>query len=329
MAINIARRKFIAALGCAAAWPLAARAQQPALPVVGFLHSAAPDTYTHFVDAFRQGLKEAGYVEGQNVTVEYRWAEGQYDRLPALAADMVARRVSVIAAISDPATLAAKAATSTIPIGFLVATDPVQLGYVSSLNRPTGNVTGVTFFTGPLGAKRLQLLRELVPAASGVGMLVNPSTPSAEPDVADVQTAARTLRWDLHILNASTERDIDLAFATLAPQRIEALVIATDPFLFSLRDKLVALAARQGVPAIYVLREYAEAGGLISYGASLSDTYRLNGSYVGKMLRGAKPTDLPVVQPTKFDLVINLKTAKTLGLTVPQNLLVAADEIIE
>jgi ABC-type uncharacterized transport system substrate-binding protein len=305
------------------------RAQQPALPVVGFLHSAAPDTYTLFVDAFRQGLKEAGYVEGQNVTVEYRWAEGQYDRLPALAADTVARRVSVIAAISDPVTLAAKAATSTIPIVFLVATDPVQLGYVSSLNRPTGNVTGVTFFTGPLGAKRLQLLRELVPAASGLGMLVNPSNPNAEPDVADVQTAARTLRWDLHILNASTERDIDLAFATLAPQRIEALVIATDPFLFGLRDKLVALAARQAVPAIYVLREYAEAGGLISYGASLSDNYRLTGSYVGKLLRGAKPTDLPVMQPTKFDLVINLKTAKTLGLTVPQNLLVAADEVIE
>jgi putative tryptophan/tyrosine transport system substrate-binding protein len=320
------RRELITLLGgLTVAWPFSAHAQQPdKLPVVGFLHSAAPDTYARFVAAFRQGLKETGYVEGQNVTVEYRWAQGQYDRLPELAADMVARRVSAIAATGgDPAALAAKAATTTVPIVFMVGTDPVKLGLVSNLSRPAGNVTGVTFFTGPLGAKRLQLLRELTPAAPAVGMLVNPTNPNAEPDVADVQTAAHTLRWDLHILNAES------AFATLSRQRIHALLIGTDPFFFSLRDQLVALAAREAVPTIYNLREYAEAGGLLSYGASLADSYRQTGSYVGKILSGAKPTNLPVVQPAKFDTAINLRTAKSLGLDVPTSILLRADEVIE
>jgi putative tryptophan/tyrosine transport system substrate-binding protein len=330
MLVNIGRREFIAALGSAAAWPLTARAQQPAMPVVGFLHSAAPDKYAGFVAAFQRGLKEAGYIEGQSVTVEYRWAEGRYDRLPGLAADLIARRVSVIAATGgDPAALAAKAATTTVPIVFMVGTDPVQVGLVSNMSRPTSNVTGVTFFTGPLGAKRLQLLRELVPTASSVGMLVNPSNPNAQPDVAEVQAAARALRWDLHILNASTERDIDSVLATLARQQIEALLIGTDPFFFGLRDQLVALAARQAVPTIYNLREYAEAGGLISYGASLSDNYRQTGIYVGKILKGANPADLPVMQPTTFGLVVNLKTAKALGLDIPVTVLARTDEVIE
>jgi putative ABC transport system substrate-binding protein len=273
------RREFIVTLGGAvAAWPLVARAQQSALPVVGFLHSAAPDKYGRFVAAFQEGLREAGYVDGQNVAVEYGWAQGQYDRLPALAADMVAHRVSVIGATGgDPAAIAAKAVTTTVPIVFMVGTDPVQVGLVSNLSRPTGNVTGVTFFTGPLGAKRLQLLRELVPRASAVGMLVNPSNPNSKPDIAEVQTAGRALQWDVHILNASTEGEIGSTFASLARERIEALMIGTDPFFFSLRDQIVALAARHAVPTIYNLREYTDAGGLISYGASLADNYRQTG----------------------------------------------------
>ena len=330
MTIDIPRREFITVLGGAAAWPLAARAQQPAMPAVGFLHSAAPDKYARFVAAFQQGLMETGYIDGQNVAVEYGWAGGQYDRLPALAADMIAHRVSVIAATGgDPAAAAAKAATTTVPIVFMVGTDPVQVGLVSNLSRPTGNVTGVTFFTGPLGAKRLQMLRELVPGASAAGMLVNPSNPNSNPDIVEVQTAARALQWNVHILNASTEQEIGSTFATLSRERIEALIIGTDPFFFSLRDQIVALAARHAVPTIYNLREYTDAGGLISYGASLADNYRQTGIYVGKILKGARPGDLPVVQPTTFGLVINLKTAKALGLDPPVSLLARTDEVIE
>jgi putative tryptophan/tyrosine transport system substrate-binding protein len=324
------RREFIAGLGSAAASPLVARAQQPAMPVVGFLHSAAPDTYARFVAAFQQGLRENGYIDGKNVAVEYGWAEGQYNRLPALAAEMVAHRVSVIAATGgDPAALAAKAATTTVPIVFMVGTDPVQVGLVSNLSRRTSNLTGVTFFTGPLGAKRVQLLHELVPTASVLGMLVNPTNPNSNPDIVEVQTAARALHLDVHILNASTEREIVSTFATLARERIEALVIGTDPFFFSLRDQIVLLAARHAVPTIYNLREYTDAGGLISYGTSLSENYRQTGIYVGKILKGASPGDLPVVQPTTFGLVINLKTAKTLGLDPPISLLARTDEVIE
>jgi putative tryptophan/tyrosine transport system substrate-binding protein len=324
------RRAIITLLGGAAAWPLAARAQQAAMPIVGFLHSAAPKAYTGFVAAFQQGLRDAGYIDGQNVAIEYGWAEGQYDRLPALAADMVTHRVSVIAATGgDPAAIAAKAATTTVPIVFMVGTDPVQVGLVSSLSRPTGNVTGVTFFTGPLGAKRLQLLHELVPSASAVGMLVNPSNPNSKPDIAEVQTAARALKCDVHILNASTESEIGATFTTLARERVAALIVGTDPFFFSLRDQIVALAARYAVPTIYNLREYTDAGGLISYGASLADNYRQTGIYVGKILKGASPSDLPVVQPTIFGLVVNLKTAKALGLDPPISLLARTDEVIE
>jgi putative tryptophan/tyrosine transport system substrate-binding protein len=329
--LDMRRREFITLVGSAAATsPFAARAQQPAMPVVGFLHSAAPDTYARFVAAFQQGLRETGYIDGKNVAVEYGWAQGQYDRLPALAAEMIAHRVSVIAATGgDPAALAAKAATTTGPIVFMVGTDPVQVGLVSNLSRPTGNVTGVTFFTGPLGAKRVQLLHQLVPTASVLGMLVNPTNPNSNPDIVEVQTAARVLQLDIHILNASTEREIVSTFATLVRERIEALVIGTDPFFFSLRDQIVDLAARHAVPTIYNLREYTDAGGLISYGTSLSDNYRQTGIYVGRILKGASPGDLPVVQPTTFRLVINLKTAKTLGLDPPTSLLAFTDDLIE
>jgi putative ABC transport system substrate-binding protein len=331
MAIGIGRRQFISALGgTVAALPLTARAQQPAMPVVGFLNSRSSGEATYLVAAFRQGLRDTGYVEGQNIAVEFRWAEGQYDRLPTLAGELVQTRVAVIAATGGAASgLAAKAATTTIPIVFTAGDDPIAAGLVTSLNRPSGNLTGISVLANQLGGKRLELLHELVPAAGAVGYLVNASNPSSQIELRDVQAGALSLGLELHVLNASSARDVDTAFATLVEQRVGALLVAADPFFTSRRDQLVALAARDTLPTIYSYREYAAAGGLMSYAPSLVDGYRQTGVYAGRILKGEKPADLPVMQPTKFQLIINLKTAKTLGLAVPQTLLVAADEVIE
>ena len=323
------RRQFIALVGGAATWPLAARAQPPAMPVIGFLNSASPDGYAVPVRAFRQGLKDIGYVEGQNVAIEYRWAEGQYDRLPALAADLVRRQVTAIAATSTPAALTAKAATTTIPIVFTTASDPMRLGLVASLSRPGGNVTGATQLNVEVGPKRLELVRELLPAATIIALLVNPTNPVAETLARDLQAAARTIGLQLHILNASTERDIDDAFANLAKLRAGALVVGSDVFFNTRSEQLGALTVRHRVPTIYQYREFAAAGGLMSYGGSITDSYRRAGGYTGRILKGEKPADLPVQQSTKVELIINLKTAKTLGLTLPLSLLGRADEVIE
>ena len=323
------RREFMSLLGGAAAWPLVAHAQQPAMPVIGFLNSASPDGYAVPVRAFRQGLKDIGYVEGQNVAIEYRWAEGQYDRLPALAADLVRRQVTAIAATSTPAALTAKAATTTIPIVFTTASDPMRLGLVASLSRPGGNVTGATQLNVEVGPKRLELVRELLPAATIIALLVNPTNPVAETLARDLQAAARTIGLQLHILNASTERDIDDAFANLAKLRAGALVVGSDVFFNTRSEQLGALTVRHGVPTIYQYREFAAAGGLMSYGGSITDSYRRAGGYTGRILKGEKPADLPVQQSTKVELIINLKTAKTLGLTFPLSLLGRADEVIE
>jgi ABC-type uncharacterized transport system substrate-binding protein len=326
----IRRREFITLLsGAAVAWPLAARAQQPAMPVIGFLNSGSPDTLAQLVAAFRQGLREDGYVEGQNLAIEYRWAGGVYERLPALAADLIRRQVSVIIAGAPPAVLAAKAMTSTVPIVFTSGGDPVELGFVSSLNRPGGNLTGVSFLVNELGAKRLELLHELVPKAALIGFLANPTRPSSEVETKDTQQAAQRLGVQVHIVNASSEREIDAAFANFVQQRVNALLIGTDSYYLTRRDQLVALAARLAVPTMYNLREYVVAGGLMSYGPSITDVYRQAGVYTAKILKGAKPAELPVVQPTKFELVINLKTAKVLGVTIPLIMQMTADEVIE
>jgi len=328
----IRRREFITLLGgAAAAWPLAAWAQQPAIPVVGVLDGGSADKNEEYLAPFWQGLSEAGYVAGQNVAVEYRWADGRYDRLPGLAADLVRRQVNVIAVPSGtPATLAAKAATSVIPIVFGVGDDPVRLGLVASLARPGGNATGINFFIGELVAKRLGLLRELVPRATRVAVLVNPADATrTETVVKDTQAAARDIGLQVRVFNASTIQEIDTAFATLAHERVNALFVGPDAFFNRRRVHLAVMAAGYAVPAAYGVRDYTEAGGLMSYGTSLVDSRRQVGVYVGRILSGAKPADLPVLQPTKFELVINLSAAKALGLEIPATLLARADEVIE
>jgi putative ABC transport system substrate-binding protein len=328
--LDVRRREFIAFLGgAAAAWPLAARAQQP-MPAVGFLGSSSAAEWLPFVNAFQRGLKEVGYGEGENVTIEYRWADGQYDRLHALAADLVHRRVAVILAAGSPApALAAKAATATIPIVFALGVDPVQFGLVASLNRPGGNITGVNFLVGHLAEKALGLIHELVPNVAVGGMFVNPNNPNADSVTRDARETARSLGLQLHILNAGTALEIDAAFAGLVEQRIGMLLSAGDPFFMGRRDQVVALAARHAVPAIYFAREFVTAGGLMSYGTSISDAYRRAGVYAGKILKGASPADLPVEQSTRFEFVINLRTARALGVRVPDKLLALADEVIE
>jgi len=325
------RREFIALVGGAAAWPLVAHAQQSAMPVIGFLGTISPDRWASRLHAFRQGLSETSYVEGRNVGIEYRWAEGQFDRLPALAADLVRRQVSVIAAPeSTPAAFAAKAATTTIPIVFSVGVDPVAVGLVASLNRPGGNLTGVTNLNAEILPKRLELMHELVPTATTIALLVNPSNPLvAETESRDAQTAARTLGLQLHVLHASTDRDFDTVFASLAQMRAVALVINTDVFFNSRSEQLAALALRHTVPAIFQYREFVASGGLMSYGTSTTDVFRQVGIYTSRLLRSESPADLPVQQVTKIELIINLKTARTLGLTVPLSLLGRADEVIE
>ena len=325
------RREFITLVSSASiAWPLSARAQQAALPLVGFLNSGSPDGYALQVNAFRQGLKEAGYVEGQNVTIEYRWANDQNDRLAALADDLVRRRVSVIAATSTPANLVAKAATSTIPIVFTAGGDPVQLGLVASLNQPGGNVTGVTQLAVELAPKRLEVLHELVPTASVIALLVNPNDPTQTETVSrETESAARRLGLQIHIVQASAERDLEGVFAIFPEMRASALVIGGGAFFNNHTEELAALAIRHSVPAIAQYRQFVTAGGLASYGGSITESYRLAGVYTGRVLKGEKPAELPVQQATKVDLIINLKTAKALDITVPLSLLGRADEVIE
>ena len=330
MIAKLKRREFITLLGAAAAWPLVARAQQPAMPVIGFLSSRSPGESADLVAAFRRGLAEGGYVEGQNVSLEFRWGEGRYERLTAYAVELVRRAVTVIVtAGGDPAAQAAKAATATIPIVFVSGSDPVKVGLVSSLNRPGGNITGVHMLILSLGAKRLGQLHELMPAANPVGILVNPNFADALTQLRDVEDAAQSLGLKLVVQKAGTEFEFETAFADLARQKAGAILVIADPFFTSQRVEIAALAARYAMPAVFELREYAAAGGLMSYGPDLADGYRQGGVYAGKILKGQKPAELPVEQPAKLGLVINLKTAKALGLQIPDKLLALADEVIE
>jgi ABC-type uncharacterized transport system substrate-binding protein len=329
MQLDQKRRAFITLLGsAAAAWPLAARAQQPVMPVIGFLDPTSSDTFENRLRAFRQGLKDTGYVEGENVAITYRFAENQIDRLPELAADLVRRQVAVIATLANGA-LASKAATTTIPIVFLLAEDPVKVGLVTSLARPGGNLTGINFFSAELVAKRLGLLREVVPTATRVAVLVNPTGPNSETTSRDAQSAARATGLEIQVLNASTSREINLAFAGFVGERPDALFVDIDPFFTSRRFQLVNLASRHAIPTTYPGRQFTEVGGLMSYGSDLRDAWRQVGVYAGRILKGAKPADLPVAQSTKFELVINAETARMLGVIVPPSLLALADEVIE
>ena len=324
------RRDFITLLGgAAAAWPIAARAQQQKQPVVGYLNSARERQYTHLTAVFREGLAEGGYIEGQNVAVEYRWAEGDYTRLPALAADLVKRGVAVIVTHGPPAAVAAKAATNMVPIVFTSGDDPVRSGLVSSISRPGGNVTGVTLVVSLVLTKRLGMMHELVPGVRAMATLLNPNSDLAGPDRAEVIAAAKTLGIDMHVLEAATETDLDKAFAVMAERQVGALVVGADPFYNTRRDKLVALSAQHKIPTIYPFREFAAAGGLMSYGTTLAFAYHASGLYAARILKGEKPADLPVMQPTTFEFVVNLKTAKTLGIEVPPMLVARADEVIE
>ena len=324
------RRDFIAVVGGAAAWPLAVWAQQPAMPVIGFLSSNRADASPQFTAAFLEGLSAAGFVDGKNVVIEYHWADAHLERVPALALDLIRRRVDVLfASGGDVPILVAKGGTTTIPIVFTTASDPVAMGFVASLNRPGGNVTGVTSIAGELGPKRVELVRELLPKAVVVGLVLNPNIPNAELDAADMETAARGLGLKTHVLHAISDQEIEAAFAKFAELKIDALLVTPDPSFQSRRDQFVRLAARYAMPTIYYSREYVAAGGLVSYGANFTGTFRQAGNYVGRVLRGVKPADLPVWQPTKFELAINLKTAKALDLTVPHSLLTRADEVIE
>jgi len=323
------RREFITLLGGAAAWPRAARAQQAGMPVVGYLDASSPGASAPRVAIFRRGLAEAGYVEGRNVAIEYRWAEGRYDRLPEMAAELVRREVAVIVASTIPAAVAAKAATATIPIVFYVAGDPVKLGLVASLSRPGGNATGVNNFAAELGAKHLGLLRELLPTARRIGLLVNPTNPNVEGATKDVTAAALATGVEIDVVRASDSREIEVAFATLVRNRADALVVGPDAFFTSRRLQIATLATRHALPAVSNSREFAEAGGLMDYGTSLTEVYRQLGVYAGRVLKGDKPAELPVVQSTKFEFVINLPTARALGLEIPPTLLARADEVIE
>ena len=326
--LGVRRREFIKLLGgAAAAWPLAARAQQTALLVVGMLSGGSAATASFF--GFREDLRDAGYIEGQNVVIEARYADGQYDRLPVLAAELVHRPAAVIVASSLPSVFAAKAATSTIPIVFLSSGDPVQLGIVASLNRPGGNITGVNFFAVEVASKRLELLIEVVPTVTVIGLLTNPNNPRTDVEIGQLQAAARIAGKQILVVKASAERDFDVAFETLVQERASAVLIPAEPLFFGWRERLVALAARHALPAMYDVREYTAAGGLLSYGLSLTDAYRLIAGQVARILKGAKPADLPILQPTKLELVVNLRTAKTLGLTIPESFLLRADEVIE
>ena len=329
--LGMKRREFMTLLGgAAAAWPLAARAQQPAMPGIGFLSGRSVADSVAEVRAFHRGLAETGHIEGKNVAIEFRWADGRYDRLPALASELVAQRVAVIAAVGGGASgLAAKSATSTIPIVFASGGDAVKIGLVTSLNRPDGNVTGVNIIFGALGAKRLELLHGLIPAAGAFAMLVNPDYPSAPIEVQDVEAAGSKLGLRMHFFNARTERDIEPAFTSFAEQKVNGLLVADDPFLQGQRLRIVGMAERQALPTIYFARDFVDFGGLMSYGPNLLDAYRLVGVYSGRILKGEKPANLPVLQPTRFELVLNLKTAKALGIDVPPTLLALADEVIE
>ena len=325
------RRKFMALMGGAAVlWPLGTRAQQPAMPVIGWLSARSPAEAASVLQAFRQGLGQVGYFEGKNVTIEYRWAEGRYERLPALAAELVSRQVAVIAATGgEPSPLAAKAATTTIPIVCTLGGDPVETGLVASLNRPGGNLTGTTVMTLEMASKRVDLLHQVAPTATAVAMLINPKFTPASAEAREVQNAARSLGIDINLLNASTESEIDAAFTTIVEQRNGALIIGTDPFLLGQRDQVVRLAARHMIPTMYFLREFVEAGGLMSYGPNIANGYRQAGVYTGLILNGANPAVLPIVRPTQFQLYLNLKTAKAQGLQIPPLLLALADEVIE
>ena len=329
MASHIERRKFLATLGGAAAWPLAAGAQQPVMPVIGFLYGASPDPVARRLRAFRQGLKDSGYVEGENVAIEYRWAESQFDRLPEMVADLIRRQVTVIAALNTVAAVAAKAASTTIPIVFSSGEDPVRLGLVASLARPGGNATGINNFIGEVTAKRLGLLHELVPTANRVGVLVNPADVLTETALRDVQPAARAIGLQIQVVNASTSGEIDAAFAAFVREQVDALFIGPGGVFSNRRVHIANQAMRHGIPATYSQREFPEIGGLMSYGTNLTDSWRQVGIYAGRVLKGAKPADLPVVQSTKLELVINAQTARLLGLTIPPGVLAIADEVIE